>query len=73
MYDDDNFGFSKALAMRLNLFGDHHLNTVGSYYNIVQVLLDKGDYDGAFKKAKKISTNEIGAELDKPIMIDRLI
>ena len=69
-YDDALIGYGNALAIRIKIFGENHIDTGRSYYNIGIVQLRKGDFDGALislQKVKKVYTSELGKEHPKTV------
>jgi len=64
-YDDALIGYGKALAIRMKVFGEHHIDAAYSYFNIGLVMKKKPDSVQAltyFRKANAIYARELGAE-----------
>lgn len=62
-YDDALIGIGKALAIRLRVLGENHVNVGTSYFHIAVVLEKKGQYDEALasiRKANAINKRELG-------------
>ena len=51
-YDDAFIGYGKALAIRIKLFGEHHLTTADSYGNIGLNMKRKADLDTNFEMCR---------------------
>ena len=68
-YDDALIGYGKALAIRIKIFGENHIDIGRSYYNIGIAQSLKGDFNGALislQKVKKVYSSELG----KNVQID---
>ena len=75
-YDDAIIEYGKALAIRMKIFGENHLKTAISYYNIGAAQLNTGDYGGSLislEKAKTIYTCELGVEHPETVQANACI